>query len=143
MNDDQKTTRRGRVERMARILRSTLRSRPDDLFVFGDNMKGRGLGGQAREMRGEPNAIGVPTKWSPERRASAYFSDDDRLNRDVWYAIHEAFDKMRTALDEGRNVVIPADGLGTGLAELPTRAPKLYAMVEAAIADLETKHASN
>lgn len=131
-------TARGRVERMARIYRSTLRSRPDDLFVFGDNMEGRGLGGQAREMRGEPNAVGIPTKWAPERRASAYFSDDDRTNRDVWHAIHGAFDRLRSALDAGRNVVIPADGLGTGLAELPVRAPKLHAMIETAIAELET-----
>lgn len=99
-------------------------------------MEGRGFGGQAAEMRGEPNTIGVPTKWSPERKATAYFTDDDRLDRNVWHAINGAFERMRDALDAGRNVVIPADGLGTGLAELPTRAPKLHSMIEAAIASL-------
>lgn len=131
-------TTRGRVLRPAWITRATVQGDRNTVFVFGDNMEGRGLGGQAKEMRGEPNVIGVPTKWAPERRASAYFSDNDRLNRNVWHAIHQAFERMRAALDEGRNVAIPADGLGVGLAELPIRAPKLHAMIEAAIAELET-----
>jgi hypothetical protein len=36
-------------------------------------------------------------------------------------------------LTRGETVVIPADGLGTGLAELPTRAPKIFAFIEANI----------
>lgn len=134
---DPQTTKRGRVIRLQRITRTLVQADRDTVFVFGDNMLGRGLGGQAAAMRGEPNTIGVPTKWAPERRPAAYFSDDDRLNRDVWHAIQHAFVEMRAALADGRNVVIPSDGLGTGLAELPTRAPKLYAMIEAAIASLQ------
>jgi hypothetical protein len=113
-----------------------VRADGDTLYVYGDNMQGRGMGGQAAAMRGEPNTIGVSTKWAPERRESAYFTDDDLQNRDVWHAIHGAFQGMRDALAAGRNVVIPADGLGTGLAELPTRAPKIHAMIEVAIAGL-------
>lgn len=131
------TTARGRVVRLQRVTRSMVQADRATLFVFGDNMEGRGFGGQAAAMRGEPNAIGVPTKWSPERKASAYFSDEDRLNRDVWHAIHGAFEEMRQALASGRNVVIPAAGLGTGLAELPKRAPKIHDKIEAAIAGLE------
>jgi hypothetical protein len=141
MSDTGKTTGRGRVIRLQRITRTLVQADRETVFVFGDNMQGRGLGGQAREMRGEPNTIGVPTKWAPERKAAAYFTDEDRLNRDVWHAIREAFDKMRAVLDAGRNVVIPADGIGTGLAELPTRAPKLHAMIEAAIASLQEETA--
>jgi hypothetical protein len=133
------TTERGRLIRLQRITREMIRADRENVFVFGDNMARRGLGGQAGAMRGEPNSIGVPTKWAPERTASAYFSDDDRMNRDVWDAIHGAFNQIRIAMDAGRNVAIPADGLGTGLAELPTRAPKLHAMIEAAIAALENK----
>lgn len=128
---------RGRVIRLQRITRDLVRSDRKSVFVFGDNMEGRGLGGQAASMRGEPNTIGVPTKWAPKRKASAYFTDDDRVDRNVWHAINGAFEEMRKALVSGRNVVIPAEGLGTGLAELPTRAPKLYAMIEAGIASLQ------
>ena len=34
-------------------------------------------------------------------------------------------------------MVVPADGIGTGLAQLPTRAPRMHSMIEAAIASLE------
>jgi len=44
------------------ITRQMLRAEPGTLWVFGDNLQRKGLGGQAKEMRGEPNAIGIPTK---------------------------------------------------------------------------------
>lgn len=135
---DSHTNTRGRVIRERSVTRAMVRANTEKMYVFGDNMEGRGLGGQAREMRGEPNTVGVPTKWSPERRETAYFTDEDRLNRDVWHAINHAFVEMRAALNNGRDVVIPAYGLGTGLAELPTRAPKLFAMIQAGIASLES-----
>jgi hypothetical protein len=109
----------------------------DTIFVFGDNMKPAGYGGQAGQMRGEPNTIGVPTKWAPERNQSAFFTDEDRFNPEVERAISDAFRLMGDCLSVGRNVVIPSDGLGTGLAELPIRAPKLHAMIEAAIEGLD------
>lgn len=128
---------KGRVIRLQRITRALVQADRDTVFVFGDNMEGRGFGGQAKAMRGEQNTIGVPTKWAPERTPSAYFTDTDAMNRDVWHAIHDAFERIRAALAAGRNVVIPADGLGTGLAELPTRAPKIHAMIQATIEGLE------
>jgi hypothetical protein len=133
--------KRGSVIRIAHITRAMVKADRASLFVFGDNMEGRGFGGQAAAMRGELNTIGVPTKWAPERKASAYFTDEDRMDPNVWHAINGAFDEMRKALSAGRNVVIPADGLGTGLAELPARAPKLHAMIEAGIASLQEESA--
>jgi hypothetical protein len=127
---------RGRVIRLQRITRAMVQADRDTIFVFGDNMKRAGYGGQAGQMRGEPNTIGVPTKWTPERSQSAFFTDEDRSNPEVHRAISDAFRLMRDCLSAGQNVVIPADGLGTGLAELPTRAPKLHAMIEAAIEGL-------
>lgn len=44
------------------IFREDLQANPDVYYLFGDNVERRGLGGQAKEMRGEPNAIGVATK---------------------------------------------------------------------------------
>ncbi len=125
------------VLRWPNVTRARVRHDRSVVFVYGDNMEGRGLGGQAREMRGEPNTIGVPTKWRPGRKARDYFTDADLRDRDVWHAIHGAFERVRAALRDGKTVVIPADGLGSGRAELPTRAPKLYAMIEAAIASLD------
>jgi hypothetical protein len=42
-------------------------------YVFGDNGRRIGFGGQAKEMRGEPNAIGVATEWVPTNRPNAFF----------------------------------------------------------------------
>ena len=127
------------VIRQKIIIRTEVRAHPERLYVFGDNMARRGYGGQAGEMRGESNAIGVPTKWRGERDDGAYFTNDDWLNGDVRTAICDAFAQIEEALNEGRDVVIPSDGLGTGLAELPQRAPKLHAWIENRIAYLETK----
>jgi hypothetical protein len=54
--------KRGKVIRLKHITREMVRADPSTVFVFGDNMARNGLAGQAKEMRGEPNAIGVPTK---------------------------------------------------------------------------------
>lgn len=108
----------GRLLRQKWITRADLRSNPERRYVFGDNLARVGLGGQAREMRGEPNAIGVPTKVSPRQ-----FMTD--VTPGALIAIDEAFHEVRTALLAGHDVVVPTDGLGTGLAELPTRAPKV------------------
>ena len=48
-----------------RIYRSDLVENRECFYVFGDNLRREGLGGQAGEMRGEPNAIGVATKHAP------------------------------------------------------------------------------
>ena len=120
-----------------------VRAQPDRLFVFGDNIERRGFGGQAAAMRGEPNAIGVPTKWKPERGQDAYFTDADADLFQVRDAIITAFQQMEAALAAGRDVVIPADGLGTGLADLPTRAPRIYRAIERRIANLTADPAND
>jgi hypothetical protein len=113
-----------------------VRAEPQTLFCFGDNMQRRGMGGQAAAMRGAANAIGVPTKWAPAHHPDAYFTDDDWRDADVRQAIAGAFDQIEAALVAGRDVVIPAAGLGTGLAELPRRAPRIFAYIEGRIAAL-------
>lgn len=112
--------------------------RTSAIFLFGDNMLREGRGGQAREMRGEINTIGVPTKWRPTRRATAYFSDADWDYIGVQLSVKSAFVSAQMFLDAGFDIVIPTDGLGTGLADLPHRAPRIHAAIEQLIKDLET-----
>jgi hypothetical protein len=130
---------RGKIQKAKIISRSDLQANPNTLFVFGDNMQRKGRKGQAAEMRGEPNAVGIPTKWLPATTEDAYFSDDAWRSHEVKSAIEEAFKKLEAHLASGRDVVLPADGIGTGLAELPTRAPKLFARLEKWIAVLEAR----
>ncbi|XAI95947.1 hypothetical protein [Microcystis phage Mwe-JY26] len=111
-----------------RIYRVDLKNNPTVLYLFGDNALRVGLGGQAKEMRGEKNAIGIATKWRPSMEEEAFFSD-----KDYTAATRIMRSDMDTALEYARKggvVVIPSDGLGTGLSQLPERAPRIYAFLE-------------
>ena len=112
------------------IERQMLRDEPEKLFVFGDNLARIGKGGQAKEMRGEPNAVGLPTKVSP----SIYLSDSDLAK--VSRAIRDDLDRLMAHLRRGGTVVWPSNGIGTGLAELDTRAPHVAEFYAAVLLDL-------
>lgn len=105
------------------IFRSDLRANPKVNYLFGDNLLRIGLGGQAKEMRGEPNAIGVATKRSPGMNGSDFFTDRfyHELQSTIDNDLKPAFDHVQ----KGGVLIIPEDGLGTGLSELPKRAPRL------------------
>lgn len=114
--------------RQHRVHRADLRANRHALYLFGDNEQRLGMGGQAGEMRGEPNAVGVRTKREPHNGDAAFWSDAD-------------FDRQRALIDEdlaaafahardGGLVVVPLDGLGTGLSELHIRAPRTLEYLE-------------
>lgn len=86
-------------------------------------------------MRGEPNAIGVRTKRAPGTNPGDYWSDDryDECCHMIW----EDLERARRWVRRGQNVVIPEDGLGTGMARLPEKAPRVFRFLTQAISDLE------
>lgn len=108
------------------ITRNNLRDNRDKIYVFGDNVQRSGFAGQAKEMRGQPNAIGIVTKWAPSMAARAFFDDTAAckvlVDRDLLV--------VEQALDRGRTVVVPADGIGTGLSRLSQYAPNLDAFIK-------------
>lgn len=108
------------------ITRDDLRGNPEAVFVVGDNVERRGYGGQAKEMRGEPNAIGIATKWAPSMSQKAFF-DDPVTCRNI---VERDLLVVQRALDRGKTVVVPADGIGTGLSCLPLVAPKLNGYIK-------------
>jgi hypothetical protein len=128
----------GSVEYRDHITRQMLRDEPEKLFVFGDNMIARGFGGQAKEMRGEPNAVGIPTKQYPDRGPAAYFKNED-LSR-VRPKIDAAFLKLAFHALRGGKIVWPSAGIGTGLAELEKRAPKIWQLIESGREILSTEY---
>ena len=118
---------------MSSITREFVRSHPTWLFVFGDNLAKKGLGGQAREMRGEPNAVGIATKRSPSMNSDAFFSDSDIHNVIVMGAIKDSFRILEFHLLSGDVVVIPKNGVGGGLANLPVNAPLIDTFIKDSI----------
>ena len=112
-----------------------LRDNPKTLFVFGDNLLQAGYGGQAKEMRGEPNAMGIPTKRSPDMANDAFFTNNDYGK--VMPIISDIFDRLFYHVWEGGEVVWPEDGIGTGLAQLKQRAPDIWDYIEDEKRDLE------
>lgn len=127
----------GNVRRVKFITREMIRADKTSTYLFGDNMTRTGYGGQAREMRGEPNVIGIPTKRAPSNDEWAFFSDNSLLDSDIARSIDEAFGKAEDLLLSGHDIVVPADGLGSGLAQLPTRAPLIYHVISSGIERLE------
>lgn len=112
------------IETVERLSREDIKANRDKMYVFGDNMARKGYGGQAKACRGEPNALGIPTKWYPDCSKKSFFSDDDIVKAEP--VIAAAFDAMTAQLRAGRVVVWPADGVGTGLARLPEKAPAIH-----------------
>ena len=124
-----------RVVRMKWITRAIVREHRDYIFLFGDNIARRGLGGQAAAMRGEPNAVGIPTKKLPSNSDEAFFTDAELEQNKA--AIDQAFEyltRKSTALEQ--IIVMPANGLGTGRAQLQNRAPLTFAYLQKRLEDL-------
>ena len=95
----------------------------DAIWVYGDNLKRAGDGGQAKVCRGLPNTIGIPTKYAPNNAPFSFFYD---LNYEkLTTLIREDIDKVKACLDNGKQVYI-FRGIGEGLAQLPLKAPKIY-----------------
>lgn len=107
-----------------RIYRDDLKDNPNTLYLFGDNLEGVGMGGQAREMRGELNAVGIPTKNKPTMEDDAFFTDDKAMDYFAIWAVK--IEPVVLHLVKSGTVVIPKDGLGTGYSEMPERCPTAY-----------------
>ena len=93
---------------------------PKTLFIFGDNLIKAGRGGQAI-IRPEPNSHGVPTKKLPSMTEDSFFNDTELEENKKF--ILDALDSIPDHYD---TIAFPKDGLGTGLAQLPVRAPQTY-----------------
>lgn len=115
----------------SRIHRADLIANPQALYVFGDNEERWGLGGQAREMRGESNAYGVATLKAP----GLFWSEHGSARQCA--VIDADLEPIILALQFKRLVIFPLDGIGTGLADLANRSPTTFAHLERRVAELK------
>jgi hypothetical protein len=110
------------IEVVTRYTDVDVKANPNKLYIFGDNVKRIGTGGQA-QIRNNPNAMGIATKLAPSMDESAFMTDKDLSKNKA--IIDEDIAKIKAAAT-GKVVVFPKDGLGTGLAKLKEKAPKTY-----------------
>lgn len=121
----QKTSKQvGNVQVVDRYSIADVQANPDKIYVFGDNTKRVGTGGQA-QIRNNPNAMGIATKIAPSMDNAAFMSDKDLANNKT--IIDGDIAKIKAT---GKVVVLPKDGFGTGLAKLKEKAPQTYAYLK-------------
>lgn len=94
------------------------------------------LHGTNRGPLSEPNVIKLPTKYRADRNAQAYFNENTIKDQLVLQRIHQAFLSSRRKLDDGYDVVIPAN-IGIGTAKLDRYCPQLLEYIRELIAELE------
>jgi len=110
------------------ITRNHIKANPNTFYLFGDNDIRKGLGGQAKEMRGESNTFGISTKKLPSNELNAFKTDTELLEnkRIITQDINNAIDKFFSGNYD--KVKIPK--IGIGLAKLPEKAPQTYAWLQ-------------
>ena len=118
--------------------RSIVANTPNKTFLFGDNFDQMDTNEYPSftqaVIRGLPNAIGIPTKNDKGTSSSSYLTDEDF---DRFKEVVDA--KIKEAVDKGKPIVIPADGIGTGKAKLATTAPRLFAYLEEKLNELKSQ----
>ncbi len=77
----------------------------------------------------------MPTKRLPIMLESGFLTGDNIPG--IEPQIFEAFQIASLAIEKGNDFVIPADGIGTGLAELPRRAPLIAKLIDERIERLQ------
>jgi hypothetical protein len=117
------------------IKRDEIKKNPSTLYVFGDNDQRKGLGGQAKEMRGEPNSMGISTKKAPNMDETAFKSDaefDENAR-----IITEDVDAIIAAWDTGSYTKVLVPPIGVGLAKLAEKAPRTWEYLNAELTRLQ------
>lgn len=121
------TTTKPTIEFMDNITREYVQQNPDKIFVYGDNELREGYGGQAKEMRGEPNTVGIVTKKKPYMTDDSFFNDNEFEENKV--KINEGIKEIIQHLKAGKTVVFPINVPGSGLSQLEMRAPKTFSFL--------------
>lgn len=111
------------VIQIDKYYRQMVKDNPHCLFIFGDNTERKGFGGQAI-IRGLPNTFGIVTKILPNITEESFMSDDNPEHLELIKKDLEDLNKLY--IEKEYNLVFPTCGLGTGLAQLPKKAPNIY-----------------
>lgn len=101
------------------------KNNPNSIIIFGDNLIGKGKKGQAI-IRDCSNSYGVPTKRLPSMKEGSFFSDQ----ASEYNLVKERLLYLWKEHKEGKEIILPLNKLGSGLADLQNKSPKIYKMIE-------------
>lgn len=125
-----------KVYRTEKIIeRKKVQSNPDVLYLFGDNDARRGLGGQAKEMRGEPNTVGISTKKLPNNEPSS-FKTDEEFQRNIEIISYDIINVL-SAIKSGKYKALVIPQIGVGKAKLPQNAPMTFNFLQTQLLFIE------
>lgn len=96
----------------------------ESIVVFGDNLIEKGKAGQAI-IRDEGNAFGVPTKRLPSMDINSFFSDQ----KDEYDIVKSKLIYLWEQHLLGRNIILPSNPIGSGLANLKEKSPVIFKLV--------------
>ena len=123
--------------------REDVAKQTDKIFLFGDNTNDRlnthyVPSSTQAVIRGLPNAIGIDTKKNRGTSKNSYFTDADfeEFKKQVDEAI-------QYAIETGKTIVIPENGIGTGKAMLEQKAPKLFAYLQNKLKELQKRESTS
>ena len=116
------------------IKRADLRANRDRLYLFGDNEARQGYGGQAAEMRDEPNAVGIAVKKRPSMSPDSLWTDADYFR--CVAIIEQDMDRAFRHAEAGGAIVCPRAGVGTNRARLLSGAPLIWGFLRGRLVDL-------
>ena len=105
---------------------------PSILYIFGDNDKQKGAGGQA-VIRYKENSTGIPTKKYPSNDKSSFYTDEE-LQENCRKIFNSIIKLIRRSVKYD-TILFPVDGFGTGLANLQVVAPLTMKFMEDLIND--------
>ena len=100
------------------------------MFIFGDNTKRMGNGGQAI-IRGLSNAYGIVTKILPEYSPES-FMNDSNISRNMNMFLTD-LKRVYTHQPKFNHIIFPFNGIGLGLADLQNKAPNTLKMMNTLI----------
>ena len=81
------------------------------IFVFGDNLDRRGLGGQAAIARKVTNSYGFVTKKYPTHSPSDYYKPSEYSNKFI-----SEIKKLKKEIEKNNDIIYLVPTLGNGLA---------------------------
>ena len=112
------------IEFTDNISREYVQSHPDEIFVYSENYLREGYGEESKEMRGEPNTVGIVTRKKSGTTEDSFFNDLEFEENKI--KINEGIKEIISFIDEGKKINFPTQGIGTDSSQLKLRAPKTY-----------------